>query len=146
MEIPRNDLKEVDPYFGHWLAGFVDGEGCFQIQKIKTYYATLFTLALRDDDSDIIYEIYHRLGNIGHIYPIQAEGKNSQIGWRVDTKAECLALVDVFDAFSLRAKKANDYIIWRKAVFAWASCAETEVMGRLQRELREGREYKESRT
>jgi hypothetical protein len=36
-------------------------------------------------------------------------------------KQETRRLVDIFDAYPLRAKKARDYAIWREAVLHWAA-------------------------
>jgi hypothetical protein len=35
--------REFDPAFGHWLAGFIAGEGCFGIHRSKsrTYYSAV---------------------------------------------------------------------------------------------------------
>lgn len=50
---------DVDDSFGHWLAGFIAGEGCFRVHKEKEggYYACHFTLKLQDGDSAILHEI-----------------------------------------------------------------------------------------
>ena len=42
----------LDPRFGDWLAGFVDGEGCFRlhVERNGNYYACHFQIKLRRDD------------------------------------------------------------------------------------------------
>src|SRR4051812_25416446 len=54
--------------FGHWLAGFIDGEGCFRLHTLYdsryayTYYACYFALDLRDDDTAVLEECVKRTG------------------------------------------------------------------------------------
>jgi LAGLIDADG endonuclease len=120
VEIPT---VEVPDAFGNWLAGFLDGEACFVIEKrTSACYSTRLSLVLRHDDAAIIAEIAATTG-LGSI-----ELKNSpsldgrpQIGWHVRTKADCAALVNLLDRYPLRAKKARDYAIWREAVGYWVA-------------------------
>jgi hypothetical protein len=113
----------IDTEFGHWLAGFIDGEGCFRIHKEKGggYYACHFTLKLRDDDTAILEEIVVRTG-VGHLKPdlIRGTSKPAMV-WVVQSKAECVQLVALLDRFPLRAKKSRDYAIWREAVAFWVA-------------------------
>lgn len=112
--------------FGHWLAGFADGEGCFHIRINsraggRVTYACAFRLQLRDDDDDILNEIRLRT-NIGAVHYISGTGNaRSSAAWSVGSKADLLALVAIFDRFPLRAKKARDFGIWREAVLYWAT-------------------------
>ena len=109
----------VDDAFGNWLAGFIDGEGCFSMFKVKSAFCCEFNICLRDDDSEIIEEIAQRLGFGKAIYRLPGAttlDAKSQVVFRVRKKAECLALVHFLDRYPLRAKKLKDYIIWKNAV------------------------------
>lgn len=111
----------VDESFGHWLAGFIDGEGCFRVHKEKSgaYYACHFTLKVRDDERETLENIVATTG-IGHLKPdLIRGGSKPALIWVVQSKAECLKLVDLLDRFPLRAKKRRDYAIWRQAVLHW---------------------------
>lgn len=118
---------EIDPAFGHWLAGFIDGEGCFCISR-RNYAASrhqgfnlLFTISLRGDDAAVLAEIHERLG-VGHRHTRPALGASKPAAeYRVVDKAGLLRIVDVFDRFPLRAKKAADFALWREAVFHYAT-------------------------
>lgn len=124
----QDESTAIDDGFGHWLAGFADGEGSFAIRRQRSYnvdtgFSMVFTIQLRADDLPVLEEIRNRTG-LGRIYgPINGSG-GSRTGspsfqWTVNTKAEVKALVALFDRYPLRAKKANDYGLWREAVLDW---------------------------
>lgn len=113
--------------FGMWLSGFVDGEGCFQINRRKHSIApcgfvwvVLFSLGLRADDIGILYEIQRFWGN-GSIEIAKREflgfdAKPSAIYRVFSLKAHREILVPHFLRYPLRAKKARDFEVWREAV------------------------------
>ncbi len=122
----------MDDGFGHWMAGFIDGEGCFIIarntdkrRKGAAYvrYACRMQVRLREDDADVVMEMRDRTG-LGTVAFLQAHpsqwDRKPQVVWNVISRADCLALVDLLDRYPLRAKKARDYAIWREAVSLWA--------------------------
>lgn len=118
-----NDV--LDSGFGHWLAGFMDGEGCFSIQEQRNrgygqtlHYVCKARVTLRGDDAAILYEISERTG-IGTVLSQHCSNVNPKATWEVSRKAECVALIAILDRYPLRAKKAADYELWRQAVFAW---------------------------
>ena len=117
----------MDDAFGHWVAGFIDGEGCFRIHKSKIssghpYYAAQFSLKVRDDDRPVIEEIVSRTG-IGRISAYSRREGNSKpcCLWQVWSQEESLKLVEFLDKYPLRAKKKRDYEIWKQAVLWWTS-------------------------
>lgn len=110
---------QEDDTFGHWLAGFIDGEGCFLIETTRpsaTHYCA-FRLEVRADDRPILDEIRERLG-IGKIRECRRGTYHGAI-WAVQNKADCASLVGFLDRYPLRAKKARDYAVWREAVAEW---------------------------
>lgn len=153
--IHDHPTKKLDEAFGHWLAGFVDGEGCFHITAQVNgplghrSYGCKFDVELRSDDAAILEEI-HRRTSLGSIRSIaKASASRPTVRWEVKQKAECLALVDLFDQFPLRTKKANDFAIWRLAVAEWTRYGRGQrgqdyaEMAQLQAQLRNGRRYME---
>jgi len=151
-EYPR--LPQIDPDFGHWFAGLVDGEGCFTLRLAtlgnKQYVQPGFHLGLRDDDEPILLEICSRL-EINK--PLKREraykGSHPQAEISISSWKLCRKLVDLFDSFPLRAKKKYDYDIWREAVLlrTEGSVYSEELHRRLLRyrdELVSGRKYKPS--
>jgi hypothetical protein len=143
--------------YGNWLAGFIDGEGCFQIaqrgNQSKTWYCS-FTIKLRDDDTELLEEA-QRLTDWGHVRRYDGPSfSNPQSVWVITAKEECWALVEFLRAYPLRSRKRNDLFVWEKAVKLWitqrhwskhrGSAAFREDMLRFQQELREGRSYAKS--
>ena len=114
--------RNLDPAFGHWLAGLIDGEGSFGIGRVKHGYGLRVSIQLRDDDSAILKEIQMRLG-LGSISRRAGRSGNTNPGcvWMVQTRADVEELVEVLDRYPLRSKKAADYAIWRQAVEVWSA-------------------------
>jgi hypothetical protein len=138
-ELPS--FEDFDPNFGHWLAGFIAGEGCFAISKNGAgSFHCEFSLNLRDDDRVILDEIQERTG-IGVVLSLAASGTSRpQARWIIRNKQMCLALVDLLDRFSLRAKKGRDYAIWRQAVWSWNARGQEE-LNQYAEQLHEARTY-----
>jgi hypothetical protein len=138
----------MDDAFGHWLAGFIDGEGCFMVYGPEGGHRRCckFTLKLRGDDVAVLVEIVEKTG-IGRVrHQPNKQRTLPQYGWLVDTKADCVALVVLLDRYPLRAKKARDYAIWREGVAEWNRMhgnlrQDWSRMDRLHRALRAVRHY-----
>jgi hypothetical protein len=115
--------------FGHHFAGLADGEGHFAIRKLNTSprkagtWACSFTIKLRADDLHVLERIQVVTG-LGVLYRNrikQTPGRrnNPAFQWKVDTQAECLALVGIFEQFPLWSKKAAEFKVWSEAVRYW---------------------------
>lgn len=126
--MPEESYPDVPPDFGHWLAGFIDGEGCLTIchSAGKKAYTCRLMLSLRMDDRPLLDHLMSATG-LGFVKRKQV-GPNSgranekpQATWQVHKKAELVRLVEILDTYPLRSKKARDYVIWREAVLLWAS-------------------------
>lgn len=115
---------EVPDDFGHWLAGFLDGEGTFAITQTSKdgTWRMVCQVLLRRDDQPILEEIRTRTG-LGRVrtrnHFTGLPGSKPQCIWVVARKDDVLRLVQILDAHPLRAKKARDYAIWREAVLYW---------------------------
>lgn len=112
-----------------WFAGFSDGEACFDIRRCEngTRHHPRFGIGLRSDDALILERLQAAFGgrlhysgrkdapwgNVGGIAP--------QCRWHVVAKADLVKLVEYFDRFPLRAKKARDYAVWRRAVMVYCA-------------------------
>jgi hypothetical protein len=116
---PVADLE--DDAFGHWLAGIIDGEGCFLIgTRQDRGYFTRFQMLLRADDVAVLNAARQRTGLGALYYSKRGKGdpKGGQPGvqWVIYRRADCEALVTLLDRYPLLTKKARDYKIWREAV------------------------------
>jgi hypothetical protein len=143
-------ILDIDPAFGNWLAGFTDGEGCFDVHcqrtagRITWIYRCKFDIRLRADDKLILEEIHQRLG-IGYLYDTPATSTaNPSVTFTVAKKSDCVILRDIFRVHPLRAKKAADFQVWSQALDlslshrrgeSWDSLADLHV------KLREGRKF-----
>lgn len=110
----------MDEAFGHWLAGFTDGEGSFNILKNgKGARYCMFRIALHADELPILQEIQRQLGLGNVCLQNSPSQKGPRAMWTVNRKADCLRLISIFEQYPLRAKKRRDFEIWKQAVIDW---------------------------
>ncbi|ADU15949.1 methyltransferase [Mycobacterium phage Taj] len=139
-----------DAGFAYWLAGLIDGEGCFTIKAhTRGTHAPSFAIKLRADDAAVLEHARRTLGAGTVTIERRAEG-NDMARWVVGDKAGCQRLVDLLDKYPLRAKKRIDYWTWREAVCEWTGrgrgnrwhgAADNERMAALRERLMSGRAY-----
>jgi len=108
-----------------YIAGFVDGEGCFcvSISKHKTLKRRIevrpeFEIELRADDKDLLDRIQHTL-ECGRIYHLTYE----RYGWAPHVKYKVSNIKDLseviipfFDKHVLQGKKRDVYLLFREIV------------------------------
>lgn len=120
---PHVDMPLLDAEFAHYMAGLIDGEGCFHVHKknVGGYetYDCQFSMSLRADDTDILVEIQRRLNGIGTIASREKDGANPTTRYCISSKKDCSVLQMVLSVFPLRAKKRRDFEIWSHALDAW---------------------------
>ena len=114
-------------YFGAWLSGFVDGEGCFRLsctpRKRSPLYPALtgsFEIGQRVDDARVL-QLIQSYFNCGRIY-IDKKYYTKFVAapkatYRVVNPSELAnIIIPHFEKYSLLAKKRNDFAIWKKGV------------------------------
>jgi hypothetical protein len=107
---------------GGYLAGLTDGEGCFVIARTPHAYRCEFIIHLRADDRPLL-EWCRELTGLGSIYVgrrVKQGGDQPSVRWSITRRADCLALVSIFERTLLRSKKARDFNLWADAVRCWA--------------------------
>jgi hypothetical protein len=108
---------------GTYIAGFVDGEGCFSLfyrkdikkfkksQKIYYEWKACFAIVSRIDDANLLKNIKDTL-NIGSLYL-----SKRLVQFRVSNLDELYNVVmPFFNKYKLRGKKREDFKLWSEAV------------------------------
>jgi LAGLIDADG DNA endonuclease family protein len=134
------DLESAD---GHFLAGFIDAEGCFQIvaNNGRQNWSCLFTLALRDDDAELLVDL-QRLTGLGALTRQSARGTSRpQVLWSIQRHSECRRLAELLERFPSRGHKRHEAAIWAEAVGELEACPRPERLPRLAVEIRSLKRY-----
>lgn len=110
---------------GEYIAGFVDGEGCFALKfrrdvkhdrKNKPayfYWDAEFAINLKADDREILERIAHTLecGRVGN------KNKAGTVRYSVNNTDDLVHKITVFfQKHKLQAKKRFDFELWEEAV------------------------------
>ena len=126
--IPRGGYPAVTPALGGFLAGFIEGEGCFLItRQTRGYgYRCGMSLTARDDDEALINQLAKttRLGTVRRT--ADRPTSRPQVTWRVMAKSDCRRLMELLHAYPLRGRKGGDFAIWAAAVNWWIGSDATE--------------------
>ncbi|MBI4253078.1 LAGLIDADG family homing endonuclease [Candidatus Uhrbacteria bacterium] len=115
--------QKLDP---NYVAGFVDGEGCFCIgaskhttMKRKVDLRPLFEIELRIDDREILERIQATIG-CGSLYDLHYK----RYDWAPHAKYKvgsvrdlCQFVIPFFDKHKLQGKKKDVYSLFRQACF-----------------------------
>lgn len=126
---------------GDYIAGFVDGEGCFALKFVRSvrhdrpnkpiyfYWALEFVIMLRADDSEILERIRYTL-DCG---TVRIPAKSSSVRYSVvgfdDLSTK---IVPFFKKYPLHAKKKRDYLLWAEAVAILIKNKQTKAFRKMQ--------------
>jgi len=105
--------------FGHWISGFTDGEGHFAliVANDKRTPAARFVIGLRADDLPALRLIQSYWGCGTVFYKPKTGNTHEQYFYHAVRIADLVSVViPHFQTFPLRAKKRNDFLIWKEAV------------------------------
>jgi hypothetical protein len=125
-----------------WLAGFAAGEATFLLApRNRGRLAPVLAITLRADDLEILERLKAEFG--GAMCVKTPRGRdNPAATWTVARKRDLAGLVEYFDRFPLRAKKARDYAVWRRAVIVYCAHGSTSPeLWPLREALMAGRKY-----
>ena len=112
---------------GDYIAGFVDGEGCFALtfrrdvrheRKGKPVYYSwkvLFAIVLRKDDSELLKKIESVLGCGSISFTHMRE--NGEVRYQVSNIDDLREkIIPFFEKYKLYGKKKYDFNLWSEAV------------------------------
>ncbi len=122
--------KLVNKLNPHYIAGFIDGEGCFAIcigkhktLKSKREVVVQFEIELRADDRPILERIQATL-DCGRIYDLNYDryGWVPHVKYRISRREDLVyKLIPFLCKYPLQAKKARNFEIFCRAVEAHAA-------------------------
>ena len=109
---------------GDYIAGFVDGEGCFALKFMRSvrhdrpnkpiyfYWGVEFAIVLRKDDREILERIQYTL-NCGSVHEnLKGQCRFSISKWDILWNV----VIPFFEKYPLQAKKQKDYLLWVEAL------------------------------
>lgn len=97
----------------HWLAGFTDAEGCFNLSLLTNSkgYRLRFILSQKWEANKIIFQHLYTILGVGNISP-----HSSPDNWQyiVNGVKNTSSVIQYFDLHSLYSKKKESYNLWKK--------------------------------
>jgi hypothetical protein len=129
---PTNEDRDA---FGHWLSGFVDGEACFQIWTARvgrwSRGGASFIIDLRADDVAVLRLIqsFWQCGKLRATARTNGSREKRVFGIHCLDDLERV-VIPHFDRYPLRAKKARDFIVWRRGIILLNRIAKRPRRGR----------------
>lgn len=109
-------------HFSRWLAGFIDGEGSFQVFLDRHYLRVMFRIRLHKDDINVLKKIQIFLG-VGRV---RIDG-NSCVFIISDVKDLINVLFPLLDRYNLYTTKWLDYFDFKKVVLFLSESNTTRV-------------------
>ena len=108
--------------FSRWLAGFIDGEGNFQVFLDRHYLRVMFRIRLHKDDINVLQKIQEFLG-VGRVV---LDG-NTCVFIISNVKDLINVLFPLLDRYNLYTTKWLDYIDFKKVVYFLSESNTTRV-------------------
>lgn len=121
-------IEHITPEFGHWLAGFLDGEGHFGVRALRnivrrdgtTYEVhqckVHLNITLRADDIGALEYIQENLGCGVIRTDILRPPANPQSIFSVNRIRDIVCVVvPTLTRYPLRAKKSREFPLWKRA-------------------------------
>jgi hypothetical protein len=99
--------------FGHWLAGFIDGEGCFYMRLgdvsrkgKRTNLDIRMSVGLRADERPNHRGDPRPHGAWANQHEQSTMGRNPQVRWVVSKHSELMGLIEILDEFPPASQEA----------------------------------------
>lgn len=111
----------LEPWY---VTGFSDGEAAFTYSRAGGSFGIYFSIKQREDNRQIVEELYNFFGDVGYIYRGKESNSTSKSGhskpyayFRVTKSSDLQRIVEHFDKYPLQSKKKHEaYLAWREMV------------------------------
>ena len=113
---------------GDYIAGFIDGEGCFYLTyRSETRYdrpgnpkyfrwTPYFAISIREDDKEILGKIKNTL-DCGNVYILNRKGGDKMAHFIIQNIDDLYTnILPFFEKYPLIAKKKHDFKLWSIAL------------------------------
>jgi hypothetical protein len=107
---------------GHYVAGLVDGEGCFIIKakRPRADFSPALRIEMHKADRPLLEHIQGQVGGTLKERTSPSRGGNTVL-LEIVSREDCLRVIEILDAAPLRGRKKADYAVWREFVTWWAA-------------------------
>ena len=100
-----------------YLAGLIEGEGCFGLYLKKGYYQPRFSMCLRDDDEQILRDLLDTLNIKKKLIRVKQRGNHKpQVEIILEHPDDNLKLINFLVYNPFIGKKRPQYEVWKEAV------------------------------
>ena len=138
-------FHETEQEFYSWLAGFVDGDGCFSMglsldSKGKSMHISFaVTIGLRKDGAVALEYIKDRI-KAGRIYWSNKDKENAVIRWQTTNMADSILVTELIMPYLvLKKHKAIKFLVTAK----WYQETSSPVYGKRTKQVRTNTEMKQ---
>lgn len=125
-------------YFGAWISGFVDGEGCFFLATRKDYRdmhvypCAAFSIGMRADDVGCLklIQAYWKCGRCEPQPQRENKDHNRAVHFSITAvKDLCSIVIPHFEKYPLLAKKKRDFHLWKIGILFMKKVLDRKVHG-----------------
>jgi hypothetical protein len=101
-----------------WLVGFVEGDGCFSVNKNGKFFKCEFSIELSLVDIQLLYKIKAMLKSYGSI-SVRKRGGLSFARFKISSKPILKEVIcPIFEQFPMITSKYNDFTHFRNSLFS----------------------------
>ena len=97
---------QMEEYERYWVAGFLEGEGCFTVNRVKE--KIYLRIQVTSVDKDVLERLCACVGS-GHVsgpHKIRKDTHNATYAWRMNMQREVLVLLrSIYSLMGERRKK-----------------------------------------
>nr|AOO35689.1 LAGLIDADG homing endonuclease [Dunaliella salina] len=99
-----------------WLVGFVEGDGCFSVNKNGKYVKHEFAIEIHISDIKLLYKMKSILGGYGSITTRKRD--NTELArLKISSKADLKKVIlPIFDKYGMLTSKQYDYLFFKSCL------------------------------